>query len=226
MCGWEVSKCVQTPPRKGTAMITTSNQRIDEKLWTLLVSAALVGFLASTAAAQDDALFANAFAGEVDHDLFIGVLVADDQDDPERQALVVYLCDGADVSTWLFGDATGASTVLETTDARVEVLLGHDSVVGVVERTGAAPRSFAADLVTGDAGLFRAVETIEGSDYVGGWIVLADGRQRGAITLDGAVVDNPTLDPSTGVAESSVGTFGSNCFINPHTLERICRYMN
>ncbi len=207
-------------------MMSTGNRRHLRTLGSLLASTVLVACLAATALARDDALFANAFAGEVDADLFIGVLVADDPDAPERRALIVYLCDGADVSTWFFGDATAGSTVLEASDVRVELLLGHDGVAGVVERPGEAPAHFAADLVMGDAGLFRAVETIDGDDYVGGWIVLEDGRQRGAITLGGTVVDNPTLDPSTGVAESSLGTFGSNCFISPLTGERICRYLN
>ncbi len=207
-------------------MMTTNDRRSLRTLWTFLVSTVLIGLLAATAAAEDDALFAHAFAGEVDQDLFIGVLVADDPEDPERRPLIVYLCDGANVSTWLFGDANGGSAALETDGARVEVLLGHDSVVGVVERTGVAPRSFAADLVTGDAGLFRAVATFDGQEYVGGWIVLDDGRQRGAITLDGSVVENPTLDPATGEAETSLGTFGSNCFRDPRTGERICRYLN
>jgi hypothetical protein len=191
-----------------------------------LASTILVGLLAATAAAAEETLFANAFAGVVDQDLFIGALVADDPDVPERRAVIVYLCDGADVSTWFFGEAIGGSTVLEADGARVELLLGYDSVVGVVEQAGEAPRSFAAELAAGDAGLFRAVETIDGRDHVGGWIVLNDARQRGAITVDGVVVENPTLDPSTGEAQTSLGTFGSNCFINPHTGERICRYMN
>jgi hypothetical protein len=190
------------------------------------VSAVLFGLFSATAYAAEDTLFANAFAGEVGGDLFIGVLVADDPSVPERKALIVYLCDGADVSTWLFGEAIGGSTVLEAADARVELLLGHDGVVGVVEQAGVAPRSFVAELATGDAGLFRAVETIDGRDYVGGWIVLNDGRQRGAVAFGGVVVENPTLDPSTGEAETSLGTFGSNCFINPHTGERVCRYLN
>jgi hypothetical protein len=198
----------------------------DVRTLSFLVGAVFVGILAATAGAQDDALYAHAFAGEVDQDLFIGVLVADDPDEAERKALIVYLCDGAEVSTWLFGEAVGGSTILETTDARIEVLLGHESVVGVVERTGAAPTTFVAELATTDAGLFRAVETFDGQEYVGGWIVLDDGRQRGALTLGGVVVENPTLDPSTGEAETSLGTLGSNCFRNPHTGERICRYLN
>lgn len=195
----------------------------------LLASIVLVGLIAACGAADeaaDEPLFANAFAGEVDGDLFIGVLVADHPPVPKRKALVVYLCDGADVSTWLFGEAIGDSAVLETADARVELSLGEERVVGVVERTGAAPRSIAAALATDDAGLFRTVQTIDGHHYVGGWIILNDARQRGAITLDGEVVENPTLDPSTGEAETSLGTFGSNCFRDPRTGERICRYLN
>ena len=207
-------------------MITTGNRHMLRAKVVFLAGALLFVGLAATAGAQDDPLFAHAFAGEVDRDLFIGVLVADDPDEPERRALIVYLCDGADVSTWLFGDATPGSTVLEANGTRVEVLLGHDEVAGVVERTGEAPRSFEARRTDGEAGLFRAVATFDGSEYVGGWIVLDDGRQRGAVTLGGTVVENPDLDPVTGEAQTSLGTFGSNCFINPHTGERICRYLN
>lgn len=207
-------------------MIPSAERRTLAAPWALLAGAVLTASLAAQAVAQDDALLAHAFAGEVDQDLFIGVLVADDPDDAERQALIVYLCDGADVSTWLFGDATPGATVLEANGTRVELLLGHDDVSGVVEMAGEEPRSFRADLATGEAGLYRAVGTFDGDDYVGGWIVLDDGRQLGAITLGGTVVENPTLDPSTGESQFSLGTLGSNCFRNPHTGERICRYMN
>ena len=194
-----------------------------------VASIVVVGLVAACGAADeaaDEPLFANAFAGEVDDDLFIGVLVADYPSEPQRKALVVYLCDGADVSTWLFGEAIGDSAVLETAGVRVELSLGEESVVGEVERTGGAPRSIAAALAASDAGLFRTEQTIDGLHYVGGWIILNDARQRGAITLDGEVVENPTLDPYTGEAETSLGTFGTNCFRDPRTGERICRYLN
>lgn len=175
-------------------------------------------------------LLADAFAGEVNEELFIGVLVAEDQSVPDRKALIAYLCDGADISIWLFGETTSETTgepvVLEAGDARVALTIGEDSVTGEVEQGGAAPQAFIAEFATEDAGLFRAVETVDGQDYVGGWVVLNDGRQRGALTLRGGVVDNPTLDLDTRVAETVIGRTGTNCFRNPFTGERICRYLN
>lgn len=178
------------------------------------------------AVTEEDTLFAHAFAGEVNEELFIGVLVAEDPPTPERKALIVYLCDGADISTWLFGETTGDSVILEAGETRVELSLAEDSVMGQVELAGAAPQDFVAEFAVEDAGLFRAVETVDGEDYVGGWVVLNDGRQRGALTLRGGVIENPTLDLDTRQVETSIGRMGSNCFRNPHTGERICRYMN
>ena len=196
------------------------------RVMVLALLALGAGHAIAQGAAADDALFADAFVGAVDDELFIGVLVADHPPTPDRKAVVVYLCDGADVSTWLFGEAIGDSVVVEDGDTLVELSLTDAEVYGVLERAGEAPRVLVLESATGDAGLYRAVETIGGDDYVGGWVVLNDGRQRGAITLGGEVVDNPTLDPATGQAESLVGTFGSNCFRDPRTGERICRYLN
>jgi hypothetical protein len=176
---------------------------------------------------EDDTLYAHAFAGEVDEDLFIGALVADHPRGPDRKALVVYLCDGADVSTWLYGEAVGDAVVLEGADTRVEMSLGEERLTGMVERAGEAPQEFVAVFAEGDAGLYRAAETIDGTDYIGGWVVLNDGRQRGAITLGGQVIENPTLDLTTEQAETSGGTFGIvRCFRDPRTGEWMCARLN
>jgi hypothetical protein len=203
-----------------------------------VVARALPAFVASvwmlalfgtsqSAAEQEypDATYAHTYVGAVDEDLFIGVLVEDPPAEDGRRALVVYLCDGADVATWIFDETFGASAVVENDAARVEISLGRGGVFGVVELAGGERRAFVADAATDHPGLYRAVETFDGREYVGGWIVLDDGRQRGAITLRGDVVENPEVEPIAGVAESSIGTFGSNCFINPHTGERVCRYL-
>lgn len=206
-------------------MNTRFERDTSRTLMALVTGALLIG-LSASAHAADDTLYAHAFSGEVDEDLFIGVLVADRPSEAERKALVVYLCDGADVSTWVFAEAEGDSAVVETGGTRVQLSLAEDSVFGVVERPGVAPQGFVADLATAPAGLYRGIETFDGREYVGGWIVLDDGRQRGAMTLDGVVVENPTLDLSTGEAETTLGAFGTNCFINPRTGEKVCRYLN
>jgi hypothetical protein len=221
--------------QKEAAMIEKLNKVVLRQSLLFVAGVCLMVFVAACAAIEDtrlvdtapeDTLFADAFAGEVNEDLFIGVLVAEHQPVTERKALIVYLCDGADISTWIFGETTGDSVILEAGDTRVALSLGEDSVTGEVEQAGAAPQAFIAEFAVEDAGVFRAVETVDGQDYVGGWVVLNDGRQRGALTLGGAVLENPTLDLTIREAETSIGRMGSNCFINPHTGERICRYLN
>ena len=59
--------------------------------------------------------------------------------------------------------------------------------------------------------LVRADATIDGADYVGGWVVLADGRQAGALTLDGTIVASPTLDTGSLEAETTVGRLSACC---------------
>ncbi len=214
-------------------MITEHERRLRSTVRTVVAGAALFALFAFGAehaiaqpAAADDTLFASSYVGATGDDLFVGVMIADHPPAPDRKAVIVYLCDGANVSTWLFGEAIGDSVVVTDGDTQVELSLLETDVVGVLERAGEAPRLLVLEAATGEAGLYRSVESIGGVDHVGGWIVLNDGRQRGAITLGGEVVDNPTLDPVTGQAESLVGTFGTNCFRNPHTGERICRYLN
>lgn len=195
-------------------------------LRTCIASAALIVLLTFTsAAAVDDPLLARSFAGAVDGELFIGILVADHPPAPGRATVVVYLCDGADVASWAFEEVDTQVVEVSVGDATVALTLGEDAIDGVVERAGVAPAAFVAEASADDAGLFRGVQTFDGEDYVGGWIVLNDGAQRGAITLGGSVLENPTLDPVAGRAAFSLGTFGTNCFRNPHTGERICRYM-
>jgi hypothetical protein len=191
--------------------------------WGQPTAAAAVG---STPEAPDATWMADAFAGAIDDELFIGILAAEHPSQPGLRTWVIYLCDGATTSTWLFGEGTGDDAVVRQGDTQVELSLRGPSVHGVVDRVGETPRLFVAEFATALAGLYRSVETIEGNEYVGGWIVLDDGRQRGAITLGGRVVDNPTLDPESKQAVSTVGTFGSNCFRDPRTGDRICRYMN
>ena len=212
-------------------MITEQKRGVLSTVRTVVGGVALAALFAvgaERAIAQtedaDDALYADSYVGAASDDLFVGVMIADHPPEPDRKAVIVYLCDGEEVSTWLFGEAIGDSVVVADGDTQVELSLGDTGVAGVLERAGEAPRLVVLEPAMGDAGLYRSVQSIGGDDYVGGWIVLNDGRQRGAITLDGEVVDNPALDPVTGQAESAVGTFGTNCFRDPRTGDRICRY--
>jgi hypothetical protein len=174
-------------------------------------------------AAADDL---TTYVGDVDGNLFIALDVIELNGAQEERAVRAYLCDGADVAVWLTGQFSGDQVTLVSGDTRV-ALTNMNSASGTLSLEGEAEVPFTTTLATGDAGLYRAEATFDGLDYIGGWIVLNDGQQRGAITMDGLVTENPTLDVASGQAETSVGTLSSvRCFINPFTGERICFRVN
>lgn len=163
------------------------------------------------------------YVGDVDGNLFVAFEVIELTGAEETRAVRAYLCDGADVAVWLTGQFSGDEVTLVSGDTRIE-LTSINSASGTLSLEGEAEVPFSTVLATGDAGLYRAEATFDGLDYLGGWIVLNDGQQQGALTLDGQVTENPTLDVATGQAETSVGTFSTvRCFRNPFTGERICR---
>jgi hypothetical protein len=124
----------------------------------------------------------NAFVGDVTDELFIGIALMDEgsgfYDDGE---VLAYLCDSADVKTWLSGELSGDTTVLESGDIRVEFEMADDGITGTVSVDGADLESFTADPAGEDSGLFfaRAAGEDEATAYIGGWIVLSANLQRG-----------------------------------------------
>jgi hypothetical protein len=125
----------------------------------------------------------NSYVGAVNDDLFVAVAL--DDSDGGGQVARVYLCDGAGVSVWLSGEvAADQPTQLGGFEdgASVEFVVAEDAVHGhVVTAEHGGPQYFEAALASGEAGLYRAENTLNGEDYVGGWIVLNDGRQQGRV---------------------------------------------
>ena len=132
-------------------------------------------------------------------------------DGDDARAVSAYLCDGDTVSAWLFGRFDGDHVTLVGDGVTVDVTFDAGSAYGIVTLGDDDERLFVVQQATPDAGLFRADATIDGADYVGGWVVLADGRQAGALTLDGTIVESPTLDTGSLEAEASVGRLSACC---------------
>jgi hypothetical protein len=176
-----------------------------------------------TGAADDELI---TYVGDVDGDIFIAVDMIELEGAEQERAIRAYVCDGADVSIWMTGQFSGDEVTLASGDHRI-VLTRLNSVSGTLSLAGGDEVPFTAERATGEAGLYRTETTFEGMDYIGGWIILNNGQQRGALTLGGQVLENPTLDTSTGEVETSLGTLSTvRCFRNPFTGERICRAFN
>jgi len=102
-----------------------------------------------------------------------------------------YICDGnegkGDLSEW-FAVASSNGTEFATTSkngVKVAGTMGADQVAGTVKLADGSDHAFTIPAVTSPAGLYRGrTKDAAGHDLLGGWIVLADGTQRGYIEQD------------------------------------------
>jgi hypothetical protein len=130
-----------------------------------------------------------------------------------------YLCDGdpsagqpdkaPGVSVWFTGAASGELD-LATNSTAVHATIEADVASGTVTLAGTTLTFDIPAEASTDAGLFIADETVNGSRVLGGWIVLADGEQRGAVGFDGGggigTVIGPLLAPaSRAIIVSGIG---------------------
>jgi hypothetical protein len=124
---------------------------------------------------------------------FIGVVLGGDH-------AVAYLCDGSEtgatVSQWFDGAANDNGFDLTASGVRVKSAAFSAGVLtGTVMLADGSSHAFSAASATSPAGLYRDSSSYDGA--LGGWVVLNDGRIRGAVRIDGG-----SLMPATGVVTS------------------------
>lgn len=109
-----------------------------------------------------------------------------------------YVCDGNTREAWLSGPATGG--VLELSGDQGSLSATFDGFVAEGETTvDGQAWTFSVALVEPPEGLYRFADTIAGgAEVVGGWIVLPDGNQVGAVNVDGETRPAERLDVDTG----------------------------
>jgi hypothetical protein len=128
------------------------------------------------AAEEETTTAASSFVGTVEgSEAFIGLV-------REGENVMAYVCDGDSTSAWFVGQAAGDGiTATSKGGAQLAATFGENEVTGTFTPAGGAALSFTANAATPPAGLYRAEETFEEQEHVGGWIVLPDGRQKGLI---------------------------------------------
>ena len=118
------------------------------------------------------------FVGTVDgSDAYVGVVVG------RGGEAVAYVCDRAGESVdWLDGRLDGDAARLGNDGGAIfEVTFADNRASGTFTRPESAPLTFTAHAAHKPAGLYRAREFFADGEYVGGWVVLPDGTQRGAV---------------------------------------------
>ena len=92
-----------------------------------------------------------------------------------------YVCDSKQISTWFNGPVNAnAVDVTAANGNHLKATLAASGATGTLTIAG-KDFPFTAAPATGDAGLFRAEQAVDGGKVVGGWIQTLDGQQRGSL---------------------------------------------
>jgi len=138
----------------------------------------------------------NSFVGAVpDSDAFIALTTT-------SGASLSYVCDSKQIATWFKGAVAGNAVDLTAANGNhLKATLTATGASGTVTLAG-KDFPFTAAPATGDSGLFRAEQTAsDGGNVVGGWILTADGQQRGSINKPNGNRDEFTPAPQLVVAQ-------------------------
>jgi hypothetical protein len=108
-----------------------------------------------------------------------------------------YLCDGANVESWLKGTALDGTVELTSKDGATTLTAGlqGEALAGTITVAG-QKQDFSIAVAAPPAGLYRG----EGGETTVGWIILPDGTQVGIARTPGGTAPAPALDPAKGAA--------------------------
>lgn len=157
-----------------------------------LAVALLALALAGCGGDDDGPRLADQWAGEVEGtNAYISVFTLDD-----GQA-GAYLADGNGIAALVLGTRDGDKLALPANEdgVAVEASVSGSTVSGVAVVNG-REHAFSADSASGEAGWYRARTEVGGDPVAAGYILLADGSQRGAVRRAGEVVATPHFDPA------------------------------
>jgi hypothetical protein len=168
------------------------------------VRAALIAMLLAAPAAAS----ASARAGRVGYVGTVGGTHAFVAVVTQGSHVSAYVCDSKTIAQWFKGSLRAGKATLTSSDGYVlRVAIGSGKATGSlrVPGQGGAVDPFSSVRDAKPAGLYRGVKTVAGKRYVGGWIILPDGRQRGEVVTGATVVASPTLDPSNPTVDVKKG---------------------
>ncbi len=191
--------------------------------WLRMLAGAVVlaSLLAGCGAtATPPAALSGSFAGaSANANLFVAV-VAGTLKDSGKHGVVAYACDGETISQWFRGEVTGITVDLTAANgAHLAATITAGSATGTLTLADGTTVDFEAPAATQPAGLYRAEATLDGEPFLGGWIVLPSGAQKGLglKTTSGSVLKTGFSDPDTFSVDVGGTTLTTN-FTDPDGL--------
>jgi hypothetical protein len=152
---------------------------------------------ASRAERRDNAAFVGTVSGSR---AFVAMAVSNSR-------VIAYVCDSRRIAHWFRGPVRGGKATLASGGYVLRAIIGPHRARGSVsfpDRAGDA-HAFTADMAAKPAGLYRGEKTVAGTRYLGGWIILPDGRQRGEVVSGSTDVASPILNPSDPTVDVKKG---------------------
>jgi len=189
-----------------------STARITRALAAVALAGLVVGATAGSAGAAPAKAktVSGTFVGTVSGtDAYVGVVAAKAKSGGSR-AVLAYVCDGQQRADWFTAKVTGNHATLKAKNGdRLTVALTTSQASGTLTLADGTRQAFTATPGARPAGLYQAVTKTSGKQYLGGWVLLPDGTQRGAIKLATSVVANPTLSFTNPISTFNVPGVGS-----------------
>lgn len=109
---------------------------------------------------------------------------------------LAYVCDGVPgdpsgtvptVQAWFNASSDGAVVDATQPAGQLQLRLTETEMTGTLTLAGGRALPVTGRTVAGDAGLYRAEAAGAGAKAVGGWILAADGQQRGGVGGEGSL---------------------------------------
>jgi hypothetical protein len=124
---------------------------------------------------------------------------------------IAYICDGDVLAEWFREDLQegGLFEARSTTKkSGITAQVNAGSVVGAITLESGKVIQFRAMSADGMAGLYRSDDNINSQRFLGGWVVLPNGEQRGAVIGGGRTRPGRKLEFRTGFVGVSLPDLG------------------
>jgi hypothetical protein len=160
-------------------------------LKTMVVSLLLALAAHSPTNAQQAATGATFVAVTENPQAFVAVVTSGDK-------TLAYVCDGEKIAEWFRGRAINGGVSLTSTGgaSKLEAKFAGGVWTGTVTLEGDISWAFKASPTAAPAGLYRSDDVLNSARFLGGWIVLGNGDQRGAVIGGGSTRPGAALKVS------------------------------
>ena len=114
---------------------------------------------------------------------------------------IAYVCDGAKVAEWLDGQVSGTSLTAKSAKVSLTATRSGSTVSGTVTLAGSDQAFSAKSSTDFPSDLWEATGVKNGEFVRGGWIVLPDGSQHGAVKQAATITSTASLDTTTAAPD-------------------------